>query len=395
MSKTRTQVGIIGAGPSGLLLAHMLHLHGISSVLIESQTREYCEARIRAGLLEQGTVETLINAGVGERLKKEGLSHRGVQFSFGGKRHRIDLSKLTGGRQVTIYGQHEVVRDLIAARLADNGDLRFSVLDAAVHDIETTKPRITYRDQSGTHAIECDFIAGCDGFHGICRPSIPAGIRTAYDRKYPFAWLGILAQAPIACDELIYARHANGFALATMRSTDVTRMYLQCEPDEDLGQWSDDRIWSELHTRLEQSGDLKINEGKILQKGVTAMRSYVVEPMQHGQLFLVGDAAHIVPPTGAKGMNLAVADVRVLARGLEAYYKKSNRDQLDRYSAACLARIWKVQRFSWWMTTLLHRFPEAEGFDAKVQLAELDYVMGSRAASTALAENYVGLPLEI
>ena len=395
MTTTRTQVGIIGAGPSGLLLAHLLHLHGISSILIESQTREYCEARIRAGLLEQGTVETLIEAGVGDRLKKEGLPHHGVQFSFGGKRHRIDLSELTGGRQVTIYGQHEVVRDLIAARLADNGDLRFSVSDAAIHDIETSKPRITYRDQSGTHVIECDFIAGCDGFHGICRPGIPAGILTAYDRKYPFAWLGILAQAPIACEELVYARHANGFALATMRSTDVTRMYLQCEPDEDLSQWSDDRIWSELHTRLEQSGDLKINEGKILQKGVTAMRSYVVEPMQHGQLFLVGDAAHIVPPTGAKGMNLAVADVRVLARGLEAYFKKSNRDPLDRYSATCLARIWKSQRFSWWMTTLLHRFPDTEGFDAKVQLAELDYVMGSRAASTALAENYVGLPLAV
>ena len=390
----RTQVGIVGAGPAGLLLAHLLHLAGIESVVLEARPRAYVEERIRAGLLEQGSVDILTQSGVASRLHREGLAHDGLELRFGGAGHRIDLHGLTGKR-VTIYGQQEVVKDLIAARLAAGLPLLFEAGDTAVRDLETDRPRITFRHGGADQVLDCDIIAGCDGFHGICRPAIPAGYLTAYDRAYPFAWLGILAAAPPPSHELIYARHERGFALATMRSPTLSRLYLQCAPDEDIAEWSDDRIWAELHARLaRRDGVDQLQEGKILQKGITAMRSYVVEPMRFGRLFLAGDAAHIVPPTGAKGMNLAIADIRVLARALEAFFDGGSMTALDGYSATALARIWKAQRFSWWMTSLLHRFDGADPFEHKVQLAELEYVCGSRAGAMALAENYVGLPLE-
>ncbi|MDN3567186.1 4-hydroxybenzoate 3-monooxygenase [Paeniroseomonas aquatica] len=390
----RTQVGIVGAGPAGLLLAHLLHLAGIESVVLETRSRAYVEERIRAGLLEQGSVDVLTESGLGARLQREGLAHDGLELRFGGAGHRIDLKGLTG-KQVTIYGQQEVVKDLIAARLAYGGPLRFEVADVAVHDLETDAPRITYTEGGEARVLECDLIAGCDGFHGICRPAIPPGVLTAYDRVYPFAWLGILAAAPPASHELIYARHERGFALATMRSPTLSRLYLQCAPEEDIAAWSDDRIWAELHARLaRRDGADQVTEGPILQKGITAMRSYVVEPMRHGRLFLAGDAAHIVPPTGAKGMNLAIADIRVLARAIEGFCQGHGSDLLDGYSAKALARIWKAQRFSWWMTSMLHRFDGGDPFEHKVQVAELDYICASRAGAMTLAENYVGLPLD-
>ena len=390
----RTQVGIVGAGPAGLLLAHLLHLAGIESVVLEAKSRAYVEERIRAGLLEQGSVDVLTESGLGGRLQREGLAHDGLELRFGGAGHRIDLRGLTG-KQVTIYGQQEVVKDLIAARLAYGGPLLFEVADVAVHDLDTDAPRITYTEGGVARSLKCDLIAGCDGFHGICRPSIPAGVLTAYDRVYPFAWLGILAAAPPASHELIYARHERGFALATMRSPTLSRLYIQCAPDEDLAAWSDDRIWAELHARLARHDGLdQVNEGPILQKGITAMRSYVVEPMRYGRLFLAGDAAHIVPPTGAKGMNLAIADIRILARAIEAFCQGRGSELLNGFSAKALARIWKAQRFSWWMTSMLHRFDGGDPFEHKVQVAELDYICGSRAGAMALAENYVGLPLD-
>ncbi len=388
----RTQVSIVGAGPAGLLLAHLLHLAGIESVLIEAKPRAHVEERIRAGLLEQGTVDILTECGVAGRLHREGLAHDGLELRFGGAGHRIDLHGLTG-RRVTIYGQQEVVKDLIAARLAAGLPLLFEASHTTVHGLDTNRPRIGFRHGGVDHVLDCDIIAGCDGFHGICRPAIPAGHLAAYDRAYPFAWLGILAAAPPPSHELIYARHERGFALATMRSPTLSRLYLQCAPDEDISEWSDDRIWAELHARLARhDGADQLTEGKILQKGVTAMRSYVVEPMRFGRLFLAGDAAHIVPPTGAKGMNLAIADICVLARALCAHFAGRGMAALDAYSATALARVWKAQRFSWWMTSLLHRFDGADLFEHKVQLAELDYVCGSRAGAMALAENYVGLP---
>ena len=390
----RTQVGIVGAGPAGLLLAHLLHLAGIESVVLEVKSRAYVEERIRAGLLEQGSVDVLTESGLGARLQREGMAHDGLELRFGGAGHRIDLRGLTGKR-VTIYGQQEVVKDLIAARLAQGGPLHFEVGDVAVHDLESDAPRITYTEDGVAKELRCDLIAGCDGFHGICRPAIPPGVLTAYDRVYPFAWLGILAAAPPASHELIYARHERGFALATMRSPVLSRLYLQCAPDEDIAAWSDDRIWSELHARLARhDGADQVTEGPILQKGITGMRSYVVEPMRHGRLFLAGDAAHIVPPTGAKGMNLAIADIRILARAIEAFCLGRGSDLLDGYSAKALARIWKAQRFSWWMTAMLHRFDGGDPFEHKVQVAELDYICRSRAGAMTLAENYVGLPLD-
>ena len=388
----RTQVGIIGAGPAGLLLSHLLHLNGIESVILERHDRDYVEGRIRAGVLEQGVVDLLNDAGLGDRMQREGLVHGGFELSFSGRRHRIDLSELTGGKTITVYGQHEVVKDIIAARLADGGEIHFGVEDVSVHDLDGEQPKIRYTKDGSAHELACDFIGGCDGFHGVCRRSIPEHLMSIFERVYPFAWLGILADAAPSSEELIYARHERGFALHSMRSETVTRLYLQCTPDEDISGWSDDRIWQELRTRLDADGDWTLAEGPTLQKSITAMRSFVAEPMQHGRLFLAGDAAHIVPPTGAKGMNLAVADIRVLSRGIEAYYKNGNRDVLEAYSATCLRRIWKAQRFSWWMTSMLHRFPEGSAFDVRVQLAELDYLTGSRAASQALAENYVGLP---
>jgi p-hydroxybenzoate 3-monooxygenase len=390
----RTQVGIVGAGPAGLMLSHLLHLCGIESVVLESRSRQYIEDRVRAGVLEQGTVDLMIDSGIGDRLRREGLRHDGVWFSFGGRRHRIDLSDLTGGRAITVYAQQEVVKDLVQARLGDGGQILFDVDDLSVHDLDSALPKIRYKKDGVEQEISCDFIAGCDSFHGICRPSVPEGVITAYERVYPFAWLGILAEAAPTSEELVYTYHQRGFALFSMRSPQVTRLYLQCAPDEDLTQWPDDRVWEELCARMRTDDGFAPAIGPILQKGVTGMRSFVIEPMQFGRLFLAGDAAHIVPPTGAKGLNLAVSDVRVLSQALEVFYKSGRRDLLDQYSAKCLRRIWKVQRFSWWMTSMLHRFDDENAFDHRRQLAELDYVSSSRAASQSLAENYVGLPLE-
>jgi len=390
---TRIQVAIIGAGPAGLLLAHLLHLQGIRSTVLEIHSRKYVEERIRAGVLEQGTVDSLVESGVGGRLRREGLVHHGIAVHFGGRRHRVDLSALTGGRAITVYAQHEVVKDLVAARLAAGGEIIFEVQNVSVHDFDASMPRVRYHKDGREHEIACDFIAGCDGFHGICRPAIPAGALTVYEKEYPFGWLGILSESPPPSEELIYAHHERGFALFSMRTPDVSRLYLQCAPDEDLAKWPDELIWSELRARL-GSGGPALREGPVLQKGVTGMRSFVVEPMQYGRLFLAGDAAHIVPPTGAKGLNLAVADVRVLARALAEHYRNGSDGLLDRYSETCLRRVWKVQRFSWWMTSMLHRFHDEGPVRQRLQLAELDYIASSRVASTALAENYVGLPFE-
>ena len=392
MSQTRTQVGIVGAGPAGLVLSHLLYLQGIDSVVLENRSRQHCEERIRAGVLEWGTVGLLCEMGVGDRLKREGLIHHGIELRFGGRGHRIDFQDLTG-RAITVYGQHEVIKDLVQARLDANGEIVFEVEDVSISDFSGSRPRIHYAKDGQVHEIQCDFIAGCDGFHGISRPSIPDGVLTVYERTYPFGWLGILAQAPPSSEELIYAYHDRGFALHSMRSPHLTRLYLQCSPDEDLDLWPDDRIWQELQIRLTRGDDWKLTEGSILQKGVTGMRSFVAEPMRCGRLFLAGDAAHIVPPTGAKGLNLAVADVRVLARALKEFYATGREDLLQRYSETCLRRVWRVQRFSWWMTSMLHRH-EGNPFDERRQLAELDYVTSSRAAAQSLAENYVGLPME-
>ncbi|WP_445682442.1 4-hydroxybenzoate 3-monooxygenase [Radicibacter daui] len=392
----RTEVGIVGAGPAGLLLAQLLDLAGISSVIIEARDRAYLEARIRAGVLEWGTVEMLREAGVNARMEREGLVHRGIDLAFRGRKHRIDFESLVG-KTTMVYGQHEVVKDLIAARLERGGQIVFEAEDVGIENYEessTTRPVIRYRKDGVEHRLECDFIAGCDGFHGICRPSLPESALKVYERTYPFGWLGILAEAEPTNDELIYANHERGFALYSMRSPTVTRLYLQCHPEEDLKEWPDERVWSELHRRLEDSDGWKLKEGPILQKSVTAMRSFVAGPMRHGRLFLAGDAAHIVPPTGAKGMNLAVADVRYLCRALERWYRHNDMAGLDGYSDKCLARVWKAQRFSWWMTQLMHRFEEATPFEHEVQQAELDFITSSRRGAAALAEQYVGLPFD-
>jgi p-hydroxybenzoate 3-monooxygenase len=389
----RTQVGIVGAGPAGLVLSHLLYLNGIDSVVIENRSRQYVEERVRAGVLEQGTVDLLTEMGVGERMKTEGLIHHGIELRFGGRGHRIDFQDLTGGKGITIYAQHEVLKDLNNARVATGGQVLFEVENVSVHDLDGSRPRIRYKKDENSYELTCDFLAGCDGFHGICRPSVPTGVLTEYEREYPFGWLGILADAPPSSEELIYTYHDRGFALLSMRTPQISRLYLQCRPDENIDLWSDDEIWRELQIRLASSG-WSLTEGRILQKGVTGMRSFVVEPMQYGSLFLAGDSAHIVPPTGAKGLNLAVSDVQILARALKHFYDTGIRDLLDTYSEVCLRRVWKVQRFSWWMTSMLHRFPDENPFDHRRQLAELDYVTSSRAAAQTLAENYVGLPME-
>jgi p-hydroxybenzoate 3-monooxygenase len=382
----RTQVGIIGAGPAGLLLAHLLRQSGVDCVVLESRSRSYVEKRVRAGVLEQPTVELLRQAGVAERLDREGLVHHGISLRFDGADHRIAFDELVG-RSITVYGQQEVVKDLIAA---NPGPLEFEVSDVAVHDLDQN-PRITYRDAAGNpQQYECDVIAGCDGFHGITRDAIAEHL-SVFERTYPFAWLGILAEAPPSHEELIYSYHERGFALHSMRSPKITRMYLQVPPDEDIAAWSDDRIWAELQTRLGADG-FTLTEGPILEKSVTGMRSFVVEPMRYGRLVLAGDAAHIVPPTGAKGMNLAIADVRRLAEALEALCRHGRGQQLDGYSDACLTRVWRAEHFSWWMTSMLHRFDDTDPFQQRLQLSQLRYTATSRAAATSLAENYVGLP---
>jgi p-hydroxybenzoate 3-monooxygenase len=391
----RTQVAIIGAGPSGLLLSHLLRLQGVDAILVEARSREYCENRIRAGVLEQGTVDTLNEAGLGDRMRREGLEHHGIELLFSGQRHRIDLSALTGGRAITVYSQHEVVRDLIAAGDAHGHPMHFEVSDVALHDIESEHPFVTFRHADGrADRIGCDYIAGCDGFHGVARQTIPAERLNTFERVYPFAWLGILADAAPSLDELVYAHHDNGFALFSMRSPTVTRLYLQCRPDENLAEWSDARIWDELHTRFSNDTGWTPTEGRITQKSVTPMRSFVSETMQHGRLFLAGDAAHIVPPTGAKGMNLAVADVRALSRALGARYRNGDATPLERYSATCLERVWRAEHFSYFMTNMLHASPDDSPFVNRLKFAELKYVTRSRAAAQSLAENYVGLPFD-
>jgi p-hydroxybenzoate 3-monooxygenase len=389
----RTQVGIIGAGPAGLMLSHLLHLQGIESVVLESRSREYIEQRIRAGVLEQGTVDLMVQSGVGARLQREGLVHHGIELRFNGAGHRIDFADLTGGKSITIYAQHEVIKDLVAARIAAGAEIFFEAEAFSVHDL-VNRPEIRFQHGGETKTLECDFIAGCDGFHGISRAAMPAGVLQIHEREYPFGWLGILAKVPPASHELIYTYHERGFALLSMRSPEISRLYLQCAPEENIAEWSDDRIWNELRARMATRDGWTLADGPILQKGVTPMRSFVAEPMRHGKMFLLGDAAHIVPPTGAKGLNLAVADVRVLTRALVNFYQSGKSEGLDRYSDTCLRRAWKVQRFSWWMTSMLHRFPNEDSFSHNVHLAELDYVTSSRAPAIALAENYVGLPFD-
>lgn len=393
MKETRTQVGIVGAGPAGLMLGHLLHLAGIDSVIIENRSEDYVIERVRAGVLEQATVDLMIETGVGSRLQREGMSHDGIYLNVYGSRHHIDFAALTG-RRITVYGQNEVVKDLIAARRSTGRPLQFEVSDVSVHDLESQQPKIRFTKDGGSCEIRCDFIAGCDGFHGICRPSIPANQINIYERVYPFGWLGILANASPSSPELVYSLHERGFALFSMRSNAVTRLYLQCAPDEDISQWPDDRIWDELVTRLQSDDGWKPNVGPITQKGVTGMRSFVAEPMRFGRMFLAGDSAHIVPPTGAKGLNLAIADVWRLSRGIAEYYKSGLEKLLDRYSADCLRRVWRAQRFSWWMTSMLHRSETDNPFDRRRQLSELEYVTNSRAAMTSLAENYVGFPID-
>ncbi len=394
MPTTRTQVGIVGAGPAGLMLGHLLHLAGIDSVIVENRSEEHVVERVRAGVLEQGTVDLMHDTGVGDRLRREGMRHEGIYVRFDGKRHRINMAELTAGRAITIYGQNEVVKDLIAARRESGRPLYFDASDVAVHGLETSSPRLYFVHDGEAHDVTCSVVAGCDGFHGVCRPSIPAPHVNVYEREYPFAWLGILAHAAPASDELVYSLSERGFALFSMRSTTVTRLYLQCAPDEDLNDWTDDRIWSELIARLRTDDGWQPNVGPIVQKGVTPMRSFVIEPMRYGRLFLAGDAAHIVPPTGAKGLNLAMADVKRLSEALERFFISESETELDEYSARGLRRTWRAQRFSWWMTSMLHKQEEDNPFDYRRQRAELEYLVSSTAAMTSLSENYVGTPFD-
>jgi p-hydroxybenzoate 3-monooxygenase len=386
----RTQVGIVGAGPAGLLLSHLLSLRGIDSVLVENRSREYCEARQRAGLLEQGTVNLLRDVGLGERMDVEGLEHGGIYLQFAGERHHLDFKDLTGGRSVTIWAQTEIVKDLIKSRLAAGAELHFETTGVSIAGIDATAPKLRFADKEGrAHEVSCDVIAGCDGFHGVCRESIPHDLLSIAERGYPYSWLGILASVAPSTDELIYSRHENGFALHSMRSPHVGRLYVQVPADEDIADWPDERIWAELQRRFALPGwDLK--EGPIAEKAISPMRSFVAAPMRYGRLFLAGDAAHIVPPTGAKGLNLAIADVTVLARALVSALKDGDWEQADAYSDACLRRVWRATHFSWWMTSMLHVEPGHDAFGAELQLSQLRYVTSSRAAATTLAENYTG-----
>jgi p-hydroxybenzoate 3-monooxygenase len=389
----RTRVGIVGAGPAGLLLSHLLSLAGIESVVIELRSRDYCEARQRAGVIEQGTADLLRTAGAGERMDREGLVHGGIYLQFEGERHHIDFRDLTGGRTVLVYAQTEIVKDLIAARLAAGGRIEFEVSDTQIKDLDTDRPVMSYTDAAGDrHEVVCDVIAGCDGFHGISRPAIPSS--TSVDRIYPYSWLGILAAAPPSTDELIYSRHRTGFSLHSLRSPAISRLYLQVDPATSIDDWPDDRIWDELRVRLGLPG-WHLTDGPVLDKGVTEMRSFVSSPMRHGRLFLAGDAAHIVPPTGAKGLNLALGDVALLGRALVGWLRDGRPQLADSYSDDCVARVWRATHFSWWMTTMLHSSPGGDPMDAALQLAQLRYVVTSRAAATTLAENYTGFDLPL
>ncbi|PPK97913.1 p-hydroxybenzoate 3-monooxygenase [Kineococcus xinjiangensis] len=389
----RTQVGIVGAGPAGLVLSHLLHLHGIESVVLEARDRAYVESRVRAGVLEHATADLLRQAGLGERMDAEGLPHEGISLQFEGERHRIPMTALTG-RRITVYGQQEVVRDLIARRLADGGRIVFEAAEVRVDGVEADDPVVTWTAAGRREELRCDVVVGCDGFHGTTRSAVPAGLLRTHQRTYPFAWLGILAEAEPAVDELVYSLHERGFALYSMRSPAVSRLYLQVRPDTDLADWPHERIWAELETRLGGSDGPGPNRGRIVDVGVTPMRSVVTEPLQHRSLFLAGDAVHIVPPTGAKGMNLAVHDVRVLAEGLEAHFHRGDRSHLERYTQTALRRVWRAQHFSWWMTSMLHRMDEGEGsagdYGHRVQIAQLRNVVESEAYARALSENYVG-----
>jgi p-hydroxybenzoate 3-monooxygenase len=386
----RTHVGIIGAGPAGLLLSHLLHRDGIDSVVLECRSRHEIEATIRAAVLEQGTVDLLAQCGLGDRLGREGCVHRGIRLRFAGRTHRIDLHGLTGGRAVTLYPQHEVLKDLLAARDRAGGRVCFEIQDTSLHDLDTPAPRVGFRRDGRSEELTCDFVAGCDGGHGVSLQAIPANARRNYLHVYPFAWLGLLVEAPRSCEELIYARHERGFALVSTRTPALQRLYLQCDPRDQVRDWPDERVWAELHERLANSEDWRLAEGAIVHKAVIAVRSFVAEPMQWGRLFLAGDAAHIVPPTGAKGLNLAVADVCLLARALAAFYREGRGDLLAQYSETALHRVWRAEHFSWWMTGLLHRFPDADTFQERLQVAQLEAVTSSRAAAAMLADNYAG-----
>ena len=390
----RTQVAIIGAGPSGLLLGQILSRAGISTLILERQSADHVLGRIRAGVLEQGTIDLLEAAGVGQRLQRQGLVHGGFELLFKGARHRIDLQALTGGRQVMVYGQTELTRDLMEARAAAGQPSVYQASELTIHDFDGQQPRVRYVSQGRQHELACDFIAGCDGFHGVCRASVPRGAITEYEKVYPFGWLGLLADVPPVSPELIYANTERGFALCSMRSTSRARYYLQCPLTDTLSQWTDQAFWAELKNRLDPQAREQLVTGPAIEKGIAPLRSFVAEPMRFGRLFLAGDAAHIVPPTGAKGLNLAASDINYLSAALREFYQDSSSAGIDSYSGRCLRRVWRAERFSWWFTSLMHQFPEAGGFGQKLQEAELDYLVHSSAAATALAENYVGLPLD-
>ena len=390
----RTQVAIIGAGPAGLLLGQLLHQAGIDNVIVERQSPDYVLGRIRAGVLEQVTMDLLARAKVDTRAQAEGLPHEGIELLFQGQRHRIDMHGLTGGRQVTVYGQTEVTRDLMQAREAAGLRTIYNATPVALHDFDGTQPRVSFLQDEAAQEIHCDFIAGCDGFHGVSRASVPPSALRLYEKVYPFGWLGVLADVPPVSHELIYANTSRGFALCSMRSETRSRYYVQVPADARVEQWSDEAFWNELRARLDPEARDRLVTGPPLEKSIAPLRSFVAEPLRFGSLFLAGDAAHIVPPTGAKGLNLAAADVGYLSRALEIFYRERSPSALDRYSDLCLRRVWKAERFSWWFTSLMHRFPDTGEFGQKIQEAELDYLVHSPAASTSLAENYVGLPLE-
>jgi len=381
----------VGAGPAGLMLSHLLHLEGIESVVLESRSRAHVRERVRAGVLEQGVVELMQQTGIGERVSRLGIRMRGIDFRFGGEPHLVEFSAASGGRYAMVWPQHELVEDLANARVAAGGEIRYEAPVVALEDLDGSKPSIRLKNQD---SLDCDFVAGCDGFHGICRGAIPASVLKEHDHIFPFGWLGVLAEAPPAWPDITWGCHPREFAMMSMRTPTMTRLYLQCPPDDDAANWSDERIWSELHERLDLPGGTKLNEGRIVQKGVAAMRSYVAEPMRHGRLFLAGDAAHIVPPTGAKGLNSAMADVRVLARALAEHYKRGNDALIERYSETCLRRMWLVQRFSTWLCTTVHRFPDTDAFTRRLQLAELQYMAGTETGRRMFAENFTGLPVD-
>jgi p-hydroxybenzoate 3-monooxygenase len=388
---SRTQIGIVGAGPAGLVLSHLLQREGIESVVLENRSREYVEKRVRAGVLEQRTVDLLTELGLADRLHREGLVHHGIELRFDGEGHRIGFEELADGRAITIYGQQEVVKDLIAARLESDAPLLFEVDEVSLHEIDSDQPIVRFTHDGTERELRCDAIAGCDGFHGVSRPSIPDGVLSFNELEYPFAWLGILARVAPSTEELIYAPHERGFALHSLRSPELSRFYVQCDPDDDLDRWPNERIWEELHLRLVRDDGWTLKEGPVIEKTIAPLRSFVAQPMQYGRLYLAGDAVHIVPATGAKGLNLAVADVQVLAEALTKFIKGGDKSLLDAYSDACLRRVWRVQHFSWWMTWMLHRFPDDDGFSRGLRRAQLEYVCSSRAAAATLAENYVGL----